>query len=183
MSKLQPVIFIVPIIALTLVIVFYFILIKKVTNKVAFRRFVFITIIVAFILNLAWEIIQMSLYENNVYDLLHISFCALASVADAVMVILIYFCFALGYKNAFWIKNINIEKALVLIFTGGIGAILAEMRHVSAGDWTYNSSMPIIPLVNAGVSPVLQFMFLPLLIYHVSLFTSNALIKKQNEKE
>jgi hypothetical protein len=168
MNKLPPVIFLVPVIALILVVIFYFILLKGVTNKVAFTRFVFITTILAFVLNFAWEIIQIPLYKNNVYDLLHISFCALASVADAIMVLLIYFSFALVYKNVFWIKNINIQRALLIIFIGGIGAILAEMRHLSEGHWAYTSSMPIIPLVNAGVSPVLQFMLLPLLIYHVS---------------
>ncbi len=168
MNKLQPVIFLIPVIALILVVVFYFILLKRVTNKGTFTRFVFITAIFAFLLNFAWEIIQIPLYKSNVYDIQHISFCALASVADVIMVLLIYFGFALVYKNAFWIKNINIQRALLLILTGGIGAILLEMRHLSEGDWAYNSSMPIIPVVNAGISPVLQFMLLPLLIYYVS---------------
>ncbi|CAN5275845.1 hypothetical protein BH09BAC2_BH09BAC2_02150 [soil metagenome] len=168
MNKLSLVIFPVPVIALILVVVFYFILLKGVTNKVAFTRFVLITTLLAFVLNFAWEIIQIPLYKNNAYDVTHISFCALASVADVIMALLIYFGFAVVYKNAFWIKNINIQRALLLILTGGIGAILAEMRHLSEGDWAYASSMPIIPLVNAGISPVLQFMLLPILTYHVS---------------
>ena len=169
MNKLQPVVFLMPVIALILVVILYFILLKRVGNKAAFTRFVFITTILAFVLNFAWEIIQVPLYKNNVYDVRHISFCALATLADVIMVILIYFGFALVYKNAFWIKNINIRSALLLILTGGIGAILAEMRHLSKADWAYSSSMPIIPLVNAGISPVLQFMLLPILIYRVSL--------------
>ena len=77
------------------------------------------------------------------------------------------FGFALIYKDVFWIKNINIQRALLLILIGGIGAILAEMRYLSEGNWAYNSSMPVIPLVNAGISPVLQFMLLPPIIYYV----------------
>jgi hypothetical protein len=168
MNKLPPVIFLVPVIAFILVVVFYFILLKREANKAAFTRFVFLTTVLAFVLNFAWEIIQIPLYKSNVNDIQHISFCALASVADAIMVLLIYFGFALIYKNAFWIKNINIQRALLIIFTGGIGAILAEMRHLSEGDWAYTSSMPVIPLVNVGISPLFQFMLLPLLIYHVS---------------
>ncbi|MET3113327.1 signal transduction histidine kinase [Pedobacter sp. CG_S7] len=178
MNKLPPVIFLVPVIALILVVVFYFILLKGLTNKVAFKRFVFITTILAFVLNFAWEIIQIPLYQNNVFDLLHISFCALASVADVIMVLLIYFGFSLVYKNAFWIKNVNILQALLIILTGGIGAILAEMKHLSEGDWAYTFSMPVIPLVNAGISPVLQFMILPLLIYYVS-FLLLKLVRKE----
>ena len=168
MDKLQPVIFLIPVIALILVIIIYFILLKRETDKLAFKRFIIVVIILAFVLNFVWEILQLSLYKNNVYDVLHILLFALASVADAIMVVLIYFAFALVYKNAFWIKNITIPGAFILIITGGIGAVLAEMRHLSKGDWAYASSMPVIPFVNVGVSPVLQFMVLPIIIYQVS---------------
>ncbi len=166
-----------PVIALILVVILYFILLKRVGNKAAFTRFVLITTILAFVLNFAWEMIQMPLYKNNVYDVLHISFCALASVADVTMVLLLYFSFALVYKNAFWIKDINIQRAMLLILTGGIGAILAEMKHLSKADWAYSSSMPTIPLVNAGISPVLQFMLLPFLIYQVSFLLPRFFVK------
>lgn len=161
------VIFLIPVLALILVVVFYFILLKGIKHKVAFKRFVFITTILAFILNFVWETAQLPLYKNNVYDLIHVSFCALASVADVIVVQLIYFGFALIYKDTFWIKNINIQRALLLILIGGIGATLAEMRYLSEGNWAYSSSMPVIPIVNAGISPVLQFMFLPFIIYYV----------------
>lgn len=177
MNKLQPVIFLMPFIALILLIVFYFILLKRIENKVAFTRFIFITTILAFVLNFAWEITQIPLYKNNVYDVLHISFCALAAVADVIMILLIYFGYALVFKNTFFIKNINIQRALLVILTGGIGAILAEMRHLSEGDWAYSSLMPIIPIVNAGISPVLQFMLLPLLTYHVSYLLLKFFVK------
>ena len=169
MNKLQPVIFLMPVIALILVVILYFILLKGVKDRAAFTRFVFITTILAIVLNFAWKIIQLPFYKNNVYDIRHIFFCALATLADVIMVMLIYFSFALVYQNAFWIKGINIQRLLLLILTGGIGAILAEMKHLSKADWAYSSSMPIIPFVNVGISPLLQFMLLPLIIYHVSL--------------
>ena len=93
MNKLPIVIFLMPVIALILVVVFYFILLKGTTHKVAFKKFVFNTTILAFILNFVWETAQLPLYKNNVYDLIHVSFCALASVADVIMVHLIYFWF------------------------------------------------------------------------------------------
>jgi len=168
MNKLQPLIFIVPVIALVLVIIFYFILLKKVTDKTFFKRFVFITLLLAFILNFAWEIIQGPLYKGFTYSISHVVFCGLASLADAIMVILIYFVLAIIYKDPLWIKHINLQRTLILILIGGIGAILAEMRHLSLGNWSYASSMPVLPFVNAGLSPVLQFMFLPVLIFYLS---------------
>ncbi len=35
----------------------------------------------------------------------HIAFCALASVADVLMVLLLYFGLALLYKNPFWVQD------------------------------------------------------------------------------
>ncbi|MCY7423199.1 MAG: hypothetical protein LH478_15810, partial [Chitinophagaceae bacterium] len=102
------------------------------------------------------------------YSLSHIAFCGLASVADAIMVILIYFVLAIIYKDPLWIKHINLQRTLILILIGGIGAILAEMRHLSQGNWAYAPSMPMLPFVHAGLSPVLQFMLLPILVYYIS---------------
>ncbi|WP_354357980.1 hypothetical protein [Pedobacter sp. UYP30] len=99
----------------------------------------------------------------------HILFCLLASVADAIMVLLIYFGFALVYKNAPWIENLKRSKIILLILAGAISAVLAETRHLSIGTWSYADTMHVIPILNAGLSPVLQFMILPLLIYTPSL--------------
>ena len=168
MKTLQPLLFLIPVIALILVVVFYFIILKKATDKTLFKRFTFITLLLAFILNFAWEIIQGPLYTGFTYNLSHIAFCGLASVADAIMVVLIYFVLAIIYKDPLWIKHINLQRSLILILIGGIGAILAEMRHLSLGNWSYAPTMPVLPFVNAGLSPVLQFMLLPGLIFYIS---------------
>lgn len=168
MLKLTPVTFLMPVIALILVIVFYFILSKKSTNKSAFKRFTLIVMIVAYVLNFSWEIIQMPLYKNSSYNIEHIAFCALASVADAIMVLLIYFGFAVIYKNPLWVQNLTLPRILILMLVGGFGAVAAEIRHVSSGTWAYDTSMPIIPVVDVGLSPVLQFMLLPVCSYYLS---------------
>ena len=168
MKTLQPLIFLIPVVALILVVGFYFIILKKATDKTLFKRFTFITLLLAFIINFAWEIIQGPLYIGFTYSISHIAFCGLASVADAIMVLLIYFVLTIIYKDLLWIKHINLQRTLIPILIGGIGAILAEMRYLSLGNWSYASSMPVLPFVNAGLSPVLQFMLLPGLIFYVS---------------
>ncbi|MEO7312721.1 MAG: hypothetical protein ABIX01_20220 [Chitinophagaceae bacterium] len=170
MKNLSPAIFIVPLTALTLLVIGYFNLLKKVIKKAAFKRFVLITTVLAFVLNIVWEFVQMPLYRDAAFDAQHIAFCLLASVADAIMVLLLYFVFAIIYKQPFWIKYLNILRAFMLVVIGGIGAILAEMRHLSQGNWAYDSSMPILPFVNVGLSPLLQFMLLPVIIYYVSFY-------------
>lgn len=175
MNNINPLIFLVPSIALALVVLMFIYLLKKVADKVAFKRFVCTTLLLAFIINFAWEIIQSPLYYVAYYSVQHIAFCALASVADAIMVLLIYFSFALIYKNPLWIKNLTALRIFVLMLVGAIGAIVAEMRHLSAGNWAYDKSMPILPAVDVGLSPVLQFMLLPVLIFWLSYTTKKNL--------
>ena len=168
MNPIKPVIFLVPLIVLIIVCVLYFMLLEKATNKKAFNKFIFITIVFAFLLNLAWELIQIPLYKNPVYDFDHMAFCTLASLADVIMVLLLYFGLAFIFKDPFWIQDLKWKRIFLLALIGGAGAVLSEMRHLSLGSWGYDDSMPVIPVVNVGISPVLQFMILPLLICFLS---------------
>ena len=40
-----------------------------------------------------------------------------------------------------------------------------EWRALAAGRWTYTAAMPIVPLLNVGLLPVLQLLVLPWPIY------------------
>jgi len=54
------------------------------------------------------------------------------------------------------------------MLVGGLSAALVEIWHINRGDWLYAESMPLIPIVKAGVSPVLQFTILPIIIFILS---------------
>ncbi|WP_276348872.1 hypothetical protein [Daejeonella sp. JGW-45] len=168
MKDLNPAIFILPVTALILAGVCYWFFLKKASNKRNYKFLIVIIFILAFILNLAWELLQGPLYSGFTYNAEHMSFCALASIADAIMVVLLYFALTLIYKNVFWIRELTVKRILLIMLIGGIGAVLAEARHVQAGSWIYNDSMPIIPYTNVGLSPILQFIILPGLIYFLS---------------
>lgn len=168
MNNLSPAVFFIPFIALILAVIGYLILLKKETNKSRFKLLVFIITIIAFVLNFIWEMLQMPLYKGMQINLQSVAVCALAAIADALMVILIYFCFALVYKKLRWVQQLTLFRFSILVLVGGIGAILAELRHTSLANWAYSKSMPVIPFVNVGLIPVLQFMILPACIYYLS---------------
>ena len=172
MNDIKPIIFLFPIIALVLVTSLYFYLLKKAIDKVAFKKMMLVILVLGFLLNLVWELVQMPLYKDAPYTTSHIAFCALASVADALMVLLIYLVLALIFKNPFWVQNIQWQRVVIVIVIGGVGAILSEMRHLSISSWAYDDSMPIIPMVNVGLSPLLQFALLPIVIYLLSFETN-----------
>ena len=161
-------IFIIPVIALASVILFYFLLLKKTKNPTAFKRITGIILGLAFLLNFLWEMVQMPLFKNMPFNWETTLFCALASIADCIMVLLLYFGFGLMYKNSLWFRRPGFLQVLLLVITGGLGAVLAEKQHLLAGDWAYNSYMPLVPIVDVGLSPILQFMVLPATIYYVA---------------
>ena len=168
MSNLSLSMILLPGIALIVVFVFYFILKNKSSDKSAFKKLSVTIILWALSLNFIWEMAQMPLFRGMVFNIENILFCALASVADAIMTLLLYFGFAFIYDESFWIKNMTPLGTTSLIIVGGIGAILAEIRHTSLGNWAYAESMPLLPFVNVGLSPVLQFMVLPAIIFYLS---------------
>lgn len=165
MEVLSIDIFIIPTIVLILVVLAYVHFQRQVTNVEEYNGYVSKIALAAFMINLLWEIAHGTLYEGFQYDLKHISFCTLASVADMLMVLLLFFGFAIVYKDIFWIGRPSMQRIVVLISVGTAGAILAEIWHTSRGDWIYGANMPLLPFVKVGVSPVVQFALLPWLIF------------------
>jgi hypothetical protein len=139
-----------------------------VVDKQNYKRFILAVAVTAFILNFIWELAQGPLYQGFEYDWDHLSLCALASIADVFSVLILFFAFALVYREVYWINNMGISRALMLVTTGSTGAILTELWHTYRGDWYYSDTMPLLPFVDVGVSPVVQFIVLPLLIFMIS---------------
>lgn len=162
--------FVTPAIALTVIVSLYVFFLKRAPDKSAFSRFIGQSAVLAFLLNYAWELGHCTLYKGFVYDGPHIAFLGLASPADTIMAGLLYFGFALIYRNGFWIQHLTVSRTVWLILVGGLGAAVSEMAHLSAGNWIYTDRMPLV--FGIGLTPLLQFSMLPLLIYRLSLYLS-----------
>jgi hypothetical protein len=168
MNNLSTSVLIIPLIALLLAVAGYLILLKQTTDKKTFNRLTLTIVGISLLFNFAWEMLQMPLFKGMDLNFQDILFCAAASIADTLMVVLLYFGFAIVYKEPFWAKQMSWQRILLLIVVGFAGAVLAELRHTLAGNWAYAKSMPLIPFVNVGLIPVLQFMILPACIYYLS---------------
>lgn len=175
MDELSIGFFIIPITSLIVVVVSYFLFAKVVKKKQGFKHLVFTIAVVAFLMNFIWEMIQGVFYEGFKYDLKHVSFCLLASITDMLTSLILYFGFAFMYKkNVYWIRDMNATKVIVLMIAGVFPTIIIEMWHIIRGDWSYAEEMLLLPFVDIGILPVLQFAFLPWIIF----FISSILIKK-----
>lgn len=170
MSDLNPGMFVAPVTALAVIVSLYAFFLKRTADKSAFGRFVGRGAVLAFLLNFAWELGHYSLYKGFAYDGPHVAFLGLASLADAIMAGLLYFGFGLVYRDGFWIQHLTVSRTVWLILAGGLGAAVSEMAHLSAGNWAYTDRMPLV--FGIGLTPLLQFSMLPLLIYWLSLCLS-----------
>lgn len=170
MTNLTPAMFIAPAIALAGAALLYAYFRKSAADKLLFRWLISLITILAFLLNFAWELSHCPLYKGCGYNFSHITFLALASLADAILAVLLYFSFALVYRNGMWAHSLTITRVFWLMVVGGTGAVVSEMAHLAAGNWVYTASMPLIPGIGVGVLPVLQFTVLPVLIYSLSSY-------------
>ncbi len=171
--------FIIPVIALATVILLYYLLLKKTNDPIAWKKMIRIILGLAFVLNFLWEMAQMPLFKNMPFNGQTTLFCALATIADCIMVLLLYLGFGLRYKDPMWFRQPDLLPVLLLIIAGGLGAVLAEKAHLLSGNWAYSSYMPLVPVVDVGLSPVLQFMVLPATVCYVASAIMGRLRKKQ----
>lgn len=168
MIDLTPKLFIAPTIALAIVGVCYAYNLQSTFHKLLFKKFMVAMLGIGFAVNFVWETSHAPLYQGHRYTINSFSITALASVADAIMLILLYSIFSLILRDPYWVRRLSVSRILWVMLVGGTGAVVSEVLHIHAGDWTYAPTMPIIPVANVGISPVLQFMIVPLFVYWVS---------------
>lgn len=114
-------------------------------------------------LNFLWEISQMFLYQKHSDRLIDFVFVHIkASLGDVLIFIIIYIIGFFIFKNKKWFL---LRKNSVYIFSavcGFIIAVIIERYALSTGRWAYNDLMPMIPLLDVGLLPILQMILLPL---------------------
>jgi len=124
-------------------------------------------------INFVWEMAQMPLYKNMPWNLDTTLFCLAASFGDAVMILIIFFSVALLLRKISWLINLTLSKTILTLLIGFIIAVIVERIALADNMWSYSELMPIIPF-GVGLSPILQMLLLPLLVFNL---TKNKIIK------
>lgn len=128
-----------------------------------------IMFIPGFLLNFVWESLQSGLYYHHFKGL--IEFIAVhlrASLGDVALIFLIYLLGCSIFKDTRWFIYLNKSKVLFILFAGfGIGVTI-EKICLQTGRWSYIQAMPIIPIIQVGLSPVLQMTMLPIATFAIT---------------
>ena len=108
----------------------------------------------------------MPLYVENGNLLDFARHCIVPSLGDGVIVLII---FGVGWwvlRRADWFVRPSASAYALMLVTGLIIAILIEWVAVyGMGRWSYTARMPVLPVLGVGLSPVLQMLLLPPVIF------------------
>ncbi len=135
---------------------------KRITASPEFNVAVF-----SFLLNFVWEYIQAPTYagmvEMNHWD--GIKLCTSATFGDVGFALTAFWVTSLVARSRQWIFQ---PKAWQLLMFLGIGIGLTvgfEFYYTTISlRWTYSELMPLVPPFGTGLSPLLQWIVIPLLL-------------------
>ncbi|MDO8648882.1 MAG: hypothetical protein Q7R81_03800 [Candidatus Peregrinibacteria bacterium] len=122
----------------------------------------------SFTLHLLWENLQAPLYEGFDSFPQHFWICFKATWGDLLFMLTIYAALAIVHRDPFWIADRSTyAHPATWIITLLIGVLLAVSFELWAVHidhrWQYTEAMPLIPILQIGLTPVLQMAVIPLL--------------------
>src|SRR5713226_676591 len=127
----------------------------------AVRDLFFVTFLVAVAVNLVCEMTQSVLFAPMGGWMSGTWRCFIASVGDAVIVLIIAAIGWLWFQRADWIVRPGLVGYTLMTTVGIAIAVLIERHALATGRWVYTEQMPVLPVVHVGVVPVLQMMIMP----------------------
>jgi hypothetical protein len=119
--------------------------------------------ITAFLTHLVWENAQARLFFAGYQSFFqHFPACLSGTIGDVVITFLVLGIVLLLKKE----KPRTAADFLVLAVIGLVVAVAIEQHALLVGTWGYMPAMPIVPILNIGLIPILQMaLLLPFSFY------------------
>lgn len=116
----------------------------------------------AFGLNWLWENIQTPAYVEMASRPRSetVPICTVATLGDVAITFVIYWIGALAAGQVRWGTTGKWNVYATAALLGGACAVGVEWKALAAGYWSYNQRMPIVPVLEVGLSPFLQLVLL-----------------------
>jgi hypothetical protein len=135
---------------------------KPITNSPEFNVAVF-----SFLLHFVWEFIQAPTYagmvEMNHWD--GIKLCTAATFGDVGFALTAFWVTSLVARSRRWIFEPSALQLLVFLGVGIALTVGFEYYYTTISlRWTYSDLMPRVPPFGTGLSPLLQWIVIPLLV-------------------
>lgn len=122
------------------------------------------------LLSLVWEILQLPLYTlasdpRAAWVAYAIAHCTLgdAMIGTAALIGALTICRA--NEPARWPR---VKIVVWMVFFTVIYTILSERYNLARSSWAYSPSMPVVPWIGVGLSPLLQWLLVPIAVWRWS---------------
>jgi hypothetical protein len=124
--------------------------------------------VIAVILNYPWERTQSVLYraaDGNVIPWWH---CMLASLGDGLLVLIIFGVGWVLFGHPVWFEHPGVQGYVLMAVMGLAMIIPIEWILMYRVEWwSYTVDMYLVPGLAVGVSPIIQMLLLPPLIFWI----------------
>lgn len=124
--------------------------------------------LVASILHLPYELIHMRLFECDLNSWGCLKLCSLATLGDVIMTLSIWLVLLLTLGKQLLVIEISPRFYLLVGFIGLLYAIIFEQFALLNQRWQYLESMPVLPILNVGLTPLIQMAILTPLIFYIT---------------
>ena len=136
----------------------------QVTDRSSAAQLCLVLFCAAFLIHFVWEMWQIPFF-SGMSEANHWSAviqCSLATLGDGVITLIAYGSSAIVTRNAYWLYNRTSRNWTVYLATGLLITVFLEYLATDVyGRWQYSDAMPIIPILNVGLTPLLQWLALP----------------------
>lgn len=132
--------------------------------------------ITGFALQWTWEMAQMFAYEEMAGQPWQrtVVTCTLATVGDIVATLLVYGLVAMIRWNFRWVLRARLGDYVWAGLAGALIAVVTEKLARAYGQWSYTDAMPITPVIEVGLLPLLQLtLLIPVTLWLARRFTQH----------
>ena len=120
----------------------------------------------AVLVNYPWERLQSSLYVHPGGVGIPWWLCLAASLADGLFILVIFGVGWMALGRRTWFEHPGIAGYLVMLVSGVTISVGVEWMSVHVLRWwSYGERMPLVPIVDVGLVPLIQMLVLPPLIF------------------
>ena len=128
--------------------------------------------IFGFLLNFIWEIWQVPLFQS-MDNLTHFEAtigCTRAAVGDVVILLVAFWIIVLTARSRSWIIQPTTIQVTGFIAIGIVITVVVEAISIHVlNRWQYAAAMPTLPILGAGITPILQWLMIPPIIVFMKL--------------
>ena len=123
----------------------------------------------SFLLNFVWEVLQTPFFVDISAEINTIIWYRFHCTLGDVMISLAGFWFvALILRSRSWFLNPTKKKILLFVAFGVSYTIFSEIKNVSLNKlWAYSDFMPVIPYIDVGIVPLIQWIIIPPLLVFI----------------